>query len=46
MAIATPFYWVGFVQLRYEWLIPGVAIVALSKLFAGRPSAQTAPTGG
>lgn len=46
MAIATPFYWVGFMQLRYEWLIPGVAIVALSKLFAGRRSVQTAPTGG
>ena len=45
MVVAAPFYWVGFMQLRYEWLIPGVAIVALSKLFAGRARVQTAPTG-
>lgn len=32
VTLATPFYWVGFVERRTFWLVPGVAIVLLARL--------------
>lgn len=35
--IAAPFYWIGTIERQETWLIPGVVIVLLSRLFADRP---------
>jgi hypothetical protein len=34
--LASPLYWVGFVNERMLWLIPAMAIVLLARLFAGK----------
>lgn len=36
MLLASPFYWTGFMQREYQWLLVGVAIVVLAKLAVGR----------
>ena len=40
VAIAAPFYWLGFVEGRMFWLLPGLAVVLLSRVvnvpFRGR----------
>lgn len=33
MAIAAPFFWIGFMQRRYEWITPGVAIILAARVF-------------
>ena len=35
IAVAYPFYFVGFMLREEPWLIPGVAVVILAKLWAG-----------
>ncbi|MEO0631373.1 MAG: hypothetical protein AAFY46_11730, partial [Planctomycetota bacterium] len=35
MALASPFYFVGFMLRDEPWLVPGVAIILLAKLAAG-----------
>jgi hypothetical protein len=35
VALATPFYWMGFIERETIWLVPGVAIVLFAKLIAG-----------
>lgn len=35
--LATPFYWMGMVERREVWLIPGVLLVLGSMLLADRP---------
>jgi len=34
---AAPMYWLGFVYERMIWLIPGVMVVLLSRLFVVTP---------
>ncbi len=35
VTLATPFYWMGFIERETWWLVPGVAIVLFAKLIAG-----------
>jgi hypothetical protein len=48
--VALPMYWLGFVEKRMLWLIPGVAVVLLARLLINRselgvePLVQTQPT--
>ena len=35
---AMPMYWLGFIERRTVWLLPGIAIILLARLFVGRPS--------
>jgi len=34
--IAAPMFWIGFVERREVWLIPGLAVVILARFFVGR----------
>jgi hypothetical protein len=36
IAAAAPFYWLGFMERQTVWLVPGVAIVVLSRLLVPR----------
>jgi len=36
--LASPMFWLGFIQNRMLWLLPGVAIVFLARLALPRPS--------
>ncbi len=38
--VATPFYWVGMVERREGWLVPGVLIVLASVLLSDRPGGR------
>ena len=38
--VATPFYWVGFMDRHTTWLVPGVLLVLAARLI---PTAQAAP---
>lgn len=38
VALATPFYWLGFLENRPVWLIPGLAVVLLARFFVRRSS--------
>jgi hypothetical protein len=42
VALAAPFYWLGFIERLTIWLVPGVAIVLLAKAFAGSAPRRTA----
>jgi hypothetical protein len=50
VVLACPFYWLGFIEQRTIWLVPGLAIVLFAKLFlrgrgdfaGGRAAASTA----
>jgi len=33
---AMPMYWLGFIERRTVWLLPGIAIVLLTRLFVGK----------
>ena len=35
VVLASPFYWMGFIERETIWLVPGVAIVLFAKLIAG-----------
>ncbi|MFN0010285.1 MAG: hypothetical protein ACKVS8_01440 [Phycisphaerales bacterium] len=37
VALASPCYWLGFIERQTWWLVPGVAIVLLARLCAPRP---------
>ena len=45
VAVALPMYWMGFVEGRPVWLLPGVAVMLLSRLAVPRP-ATAAPVHG
>jgi hypothetical protein len=36
VAIASPMYWLGFVNEQMLWLLPGVAVVLMARLFVRR----------
>ena len=36
IGLAVPFYWMGFIERQEPWLIGGVAVVLLGRLFVGR----------
>ncbi len=36
VALATPFYWMGFIERRELWLVPGLGIVLIARLFVDR----------
>jgi membrane protease YdiL (CAAX protease family) len=35
VVLASPFYWMGFIERETIWLVPGVAVVLFAKLIAG-----------
>ena len=35
IVLASPFYWMGFIERETIWLVPGVAVVLFAKLIAG-----------
>ncbi len=47
VAMAGPFFWLGFIELRYGALAPGVAIVLIARLGVGRagPTPSLRPGG-
>lgn len=47
ICLAAPFFWLGFIDEKMLWLIPGAAIILLSRLFVTRVGpAQDAETAG
>jgi hypothetical protein len=47
VAVAFPMYWMGFVEGRPAWLLPGAAILLAARLLVPRfssPSPRTSPT--
>jgi hypothetical protein len=45
LALAAPFFWMGFVEGQMRWLLPGVALVLLARLLVpkGPPAPEMAP---
>jgi hypothetical protein len=46
IAVAAPFYWLGFIENRFVWLLPGCAIIIASRFFLPRPLVGSAPRTG
>ena len=42
VVLASPLYWLGFIEQRTIWLVPGIAIVLLAKLASGQNSGRRA----
>ncbi|MBV8780718.1 MAG: hypothetical protein JO353_04910 [Phycisphaerae bacterium] len=38
VVLALPFYWLAFIDNRMPFVIGGVAIVVLARLFVGKPT--------
>jgi hypothetical protein len=41
VAVAAPMFWLGFVERRMVWLVPGVAVVVLARLLLPRRAPET-----
>ncbi len=46
IGLAVPLYWMGFIERQEPWLIGGVAIVLLGRLFVGRSGMSEAVRAG
>src|SRR5207248_111786 len=44
--IAAPMFWMGFVREQTVWLLPGLAVVVLARLFVPVDEATSARSGG
>lgn len=44
VTLATPFYWMGFIERESWYLAPGLAIVLLARLVISRPKTAITPT--
>jgi hypothetical protein len=44
MLAASPFYWIGFMERRYEWTLVGVAIVLLARFVVKPRQAEASPS--
>jgi hypothetical protein len=42
VALTTPMFWLGFIEGRMIWLLPGLGLVLLARLFVPRPLKFTA----
>ena len=45
MLVAAPMYWMGFIENRMIWLLPGLAVVMLSRYTVPRQAGRLAATG-
>jgi hypothetical protein len=43
--VAAPMYWMGFIENRMIWLLPGLAVVMLSRYTVPRQAGRLAATG-
>jgi hypothetical protein len=45
VALAAPFFWMGFIEGQMKWLVPGLALVVLARLLVpkGPPAPETPP---
>jgi hypothetical protein len=43
VAIAAPMFWLGFIENRMAWLVPGLLVIVLSRYIATRPAILPLP---
>ena len=41
MILAAPLYWMGFIEGRMVWLVPGLLLVMLSRFLLPKPVAPS-----